>query len=610
VLPAALDSAPVRTLRGWITRAPGLALLAVALAAAAALYAPTIDRGLVNYDDPRLYTENFVVQRPSLASVRTIFFDLDVDSPGRWSLTPEYLPVRDLSVMLDYAVWGDAYAGFHLTNVLLYLAAIALVFAMLDGFGIDRKLAGVAVLLWALHPTHAESVAWLSERKGVLAIAFAAAAGAAYARFRAGRGAGWLAAATLATVAAVWSKAPAAFAIAALAGLELVLPARRASRRRALVGLGAMALAGGLAFAPVLAMAARAEVVGGASAIPGGRLAAVLGVHGHYLEVGAMAVPNAITYPIASAGPTPAQIAIGALGLGALAAALAWRRRVPRAVQAAAVIWVLGWLPVSHLVLPLHMVAVADRYAMLMTLGAALAAAVALARIPSRPIRAVAIAAVAVLAAARAVDAQATWGSPLLLWERAVASDPSNPESWSLYAEALASAGRPDLAEAAVDEGLRHHHAPRLLMRRALLLLDRGDRAGGLALLRQAAEEGEPRAMANLALAERAAGRRDEALRWARLGAERAPRIAHNRSVRGLAALDAGLPGEALAEFRAAHDLEPGAESRINLAIALLALGRPAEAIPHLEGAAADPAYGDRARLLLDEARRRAARVP
>jgi tetratricopeptide (TPR) repeat protein len=215
-----------------------------------------------------------------------------------------------------------------------------------------------------------------------------------------------------------------------------------------------------------------------------------------------------------------------------------------------------------------------------------------------------------VLAGARAFDAQSKWGSPLLLWERAVASDPGNPEAWSLYADALASAGQHALAEAAVAEGLRHRHAPRLLLRQAMLRLERGDRATGIPLLRRAAEEGEPRAMVNLALAERAAGRFEEALRWGRLAAERAPRLAHTRSARGLAALDTHHLDEALAELRAAHELEPDAASRINLALALLALERPAEAIPYLERAIGDPAYGGRARLLLDEARRRAARVP
>lgn len=601
----------------WVTREPGLALLAVALAAAALLYAPTLDRGLVNYDDPWLYSGNYVVKDASLASLRTIFLDVDIDSPGRWALAPEYLPVRDLSVMLDYAIWGDAYAGFHLTNLLLYLTALVLVFAMLDGFGLDRTLLGVAVLLWAVHPSHAESVAWLSERKGLLAILFAAAAGVAYARFRAGRGAGWLAAATLATVAAVWSKAPAAFAIAALAGLELALPERRASVRRALAGLGALAVAGGLAFVPVLQMASQAAVVGGESAVPGGRLPAVLGVHGHYLQVAALAVPNAVSYAIESSGPSAVQIVLGALGLAVLAAAgvdlvrarRTGRARLPREVHAAAVIWAFGWLPVSHLLLPLHMVAVADRYAMFMTLGAALAAAAALLRIPKSRVRPVAIAAVALLASVRTFDAQSKWSSSILMWERAVESDPGNAMSWSLYSEALVQLGRPDLAEAAVAEGLRHTSSPRLLNRQAMLMLDRGDRAAGLPILRQAAEAGEGRAMANLALIELEAGHLDEATAWARRGAQRDPYLAHTRRICGRVALTAGRLDEALAEFSAALRLEVTAANRINLALALLALRRPAEAIPYLEAAAGDAVHGAGARRLLDDARRQAGRV-
>src|SRR5262249_51827136 len=124
-----------------------LVLLALALAAAAAIYAPTLARGLVTYDDPWLYQDNFVVGHPSWHALRVVFFDLDPHAPERYALGAEYLPVRDLSVMLDVALWGDAYGGFHLTNLLIYLASIALVFAVLDGFGVDRTIAGLAVLI-------------------------------------------------------------------------------------------------------------------------------------------------------------------------------------------------------------------------------------------------------------------------------------------------------------------------------------------------------------------------------------------------------------------------------------------------------------------------------
>ncbi len=182
-----------------LRRDPGLACTVLAIVLAAALYAPTLGRGLVNYDDPWLVHDNFIVQHPSLASLHAIFLDTSRDT--RFVLGAEYLPVRDLSVMLDAAIWDDTYAGYHATSLALYLGAIAAWFAALSAFGIDRRIAGVAVLVWAVHPTHAESVAWLAERKGVLAALFAALAMLGYARFRSGRGVPSLVLAALAAVA-------------------------------------------------------------------------------------------------------------------------------------------------------------------------------------------------------------------------------------------------------------------------------------------------------------------------------------------------------------------------------------------------------------------------
>jgi hypothetical protein len=203
--------------------------LVAALVVAALLYAPTLGRGLTNYDDPWLYAANHVVQQPSWASLRMIFGDLD--ATHRYVLGAEYLPVRDLSVMLDYALFGDWYPGFHAMSLAIYLGAIALWYAALRAFGIERNLAGLALLVWAIHPSHAESVAWLAERKGVLAMMFAGAAALGYARYRGGARVRWLVLAALSAGCAVWSKAPAAFAIAALVPLECVLPGRVTWRR-------------------------------------------------------------------------------------------------------------------------------------------------------------------------------------------------------------------------------------------------------------------------------------------------------------------------------------------------------------------------------------------
>ena len=587
---------------------PGLALLVLAMALAAALYAPTLGRGLVNYDDPWLLRDNWIVQDLSWASLRTIWFDLD--SPRRFVLTPEYLPVRDMSVMLDYAVWGERYAGFHLTNVCLYLASIALWFGALAALGIERKVAGLCVLLWAVHPSHAESVAWLSERKGLLAMAFAGACALGYARFRAGQGTRWLVLAAVAAVCAVWSKAPGAFAVAALAALEWIAPAARRSWRRSLIGLGVIAAVAGLAFVPVLVLASSARVVGSEVNAPDGRLAMVVGVHGFYLRGAALALRNAVSYPIATVGPSLLDLVLGALGLAAmLALALAPRRgwwRPPREARAGATIWLVGWLPIGHLILPLQMVLVADRYLLFPTLGFALLAAAALSRIPRGIAQRALLAAVVVAAAARTFDAQANWRDPTTLWQRATASNPGDGSAWAMYVEALADEHRrgadPALVDAILEQALLRTRSPRLVMHQALLVLGR-DRARGLALMREAAERGDPTAASNYALLLLDEARLDDALRWARAGAAARGNAHAHRSL-GKVALAAARVEEAHRAFERAYTLEPhSCANRINMALVLLELDRAADAIPHLEACVNDPALGAGAGGLLRRAR-------
>lgn len=588
-----------------VRRDPGAALCALAVALAIALYASTLGRGIVNYDDASLYRDNWIVQHASWESLRTIWFELD--GPHRFTLSPEYLPIRDTSVMIDFAIWGDAWGGFHATNLALYLAAIVLWFFALVELGVDRTVAGLAVLLWAVHPSHAESVAWLAERKGLLGVMFAGACTLGYARFRAGRSIGWLVLAMLCAVCAVWSKALAAFAIAALAGFELALPARRVAWRRSLSGLGAIALVGGLAFVPVLYLAAHANVVGTGVAAPAGRVEMVLGVLGFYMRMGAMTVKNAIAYPLSTHGPSIVDMVLGALALIGLALlAIAPRQlRVPPAVRAGAFVWIFAWLPASHLVLPLQMIYVADRYLLIPSLGLALMAAAALCRAPLRARARQLLAGAIVLAAAlRTLDAQANWRDDLTLWERAVASDPDSGETWSMYVQALDEAGAAEAAWTAVEEGLARDRTPRLVMRKANMLIARGDRAAGVALMREAAEANEPRAMANLALLLDADGKHAEALDWARR-ADGIP-YAHTHRVHGKLALAAGLASEALAAFRAAYELDRAdANNQYNLALALIATGAPSDALPLLVQCAKAPATAASCRAQLANYQRR-----
>lgn len=562
----------------------------------AVLYAPTLGRGLVNYDDPWLVRDNWLTSHLSLHALGAICCDLS--RPTRFVLGAEYLPVRDVSIVLDAAVWGSWYGGYHLTSLLLYEAAIVAWFLALCAFGFERRLVGIAVLLWALHPAHAESVAWIAERKGVLAALFSGLAALGFAKWRAGARAGSIAMAAVCAVLAVWSKAPSVFALASLGGLELVLPAR-ASWRRSLVGLGIVGAAALVAFVPVLITAAHLGVVEGDVVGPPPGASLALGLHGFYTQLAVAAVKNAPSYPIATAGPTTLDLVLGAVSLLAFVALL--HPRVRSEARAGAVVWLVGFIPLSRLVLPVRGVVLADRYLLVPSLGIALAVAAGVSLLREPRLRVALVCALVLALAMRTLDAQANWRNPVTLWQRAVAVNPRDGDAWSMYAEALDDAGESQQAIEAVLRGRHQTSSPRLIMREALIVLEHGSREQGEKLMRKAAEGGEPRAMTNLALLELTDGQTAEALSWARKGAAASPLYANGQRIHGKVALAAHEPAEALAAFQQALALEPdSAANQLNLALALLELGRKAEARPYLEAVSHDPGLGARARSLLE----------
>ena len=562
----------------------------------AVLYAPTLGRGLVNYDDPWLVRDNWLTSHLTVHSLSAICCDLS--RPTRFVLGAEYLPVRDVSILVDSAVWGSWYGGYHLTSLLCYEAAIVAWFFALCAFGFERRLVGIAVLLWALHPTHAESVAWIAERKGVLAALFCGLAALGYARWRGGARVRWIVGAAVCAVLAVWSKAPSVFALASLAGFELVLPGRVSWRKR-LVGLGVVGAAALAAFVPVLVTAAHLGVVEGSVVGPPPGPGLALGLHGFYVRLAVAAMKNSPSYPIATAGPAMLDDVIGGVALLAIAALL--HPRVRAEARAGAVLWLVGFVPLSRLVLPVRGVVLADRYLLVPSLGLALCVAAAIMLLREPRLRAALMCALVLALAMRTLDAQANWRDPVTLWQRAVAVNPTDGDAWSMYAEALDDSGEPQQAIEAVLRGMRHTSSPRLVMREALIVLEHGQRDQGVKLMRTAAQGGEPRAMTNLALLELADGHTADALAWARKGAAASPLYANGQRIHGKIALAAHEPAEALAAFQQALALEPeSAANQLNLALALIELGRKAEARPYLEAVSHDPGLGLRASALLE----------
>ena len=155
----------------------------LALAAAVlAVYSPVVGFDFVNLDDPLYVYENPHVRGGiTPEGIRWAFMNLDANF---WH------PLTWLSHMLDWHLFGPAASGHHATSLLLHIANTLLLFLALSRLtGRLRESAAVAAL-FALHPLHVESVAWISERKDVLSTFFFMLTLLAYPRYVENRSAG------------------------------------------------------------------------------------------------------------------------------------------------------------------------------------------------------------------------------------------------------------------------------------------------------------------------------------------------------------------------------------------------------------------------------------
>ncbi|HEX3703196.1 MAG TPA: tetratricopeptide repeat protein [Vicinamibacterales bacterium] len=147
----------------------GAALVAMVFA----VFGPTIGDSFFTFDDPSYVTDNALVQR-----------GLTLDG-ARWALTTSdffyWHPLTWLSHMMDCQLFGLNSAGHHVTNVVIYALTTLLVFAAFAYMTGAFWRSGLVAALFAVHPLHVEPVAWIAERKELLAGFFWFAAILAYA---------------------------------------------------------------------------------------------------------------------------------------------------------------------------------------------------------------------------------------------------------------------------------------------------------------------------------------------------------------------------------------------------------------------------------------------
>lgn len=140
-------------------------LILTALAGATlAVYWQVQYHGFINYDDPLYVTDNPMVRNG--LSWEGLLWAFRSTQVSNWH------PLTWLSHMLDVEIFGKNPAGHHLTSLFFHLANTLLLFLVLKEMTAASWRSALVAAMFALHPLHVESVAWVAERKDVLSAFF------------------------------------------------------------------------------------------------------------------------------------------------------------------------------------------------------------------------------------------------------------------------------------------------------------------------------------------------------------------------------------------------------------------------------------------------------
>ena len=124
------------------------------------LYRPVQSFDFVNYDDRIYVTDNRHVHGGlSMEGLRWSFATFHA---GNWH------PLTWISHMADFETYKLKAGGHHWTSVLIHTASVLLLFLVLSGMTGALWCSALVAVLFAIHPLHVESVAWVAERKDVL----------------------------------------------------------------------------------------------------------------------------------------------------------------------------------------------------------------------------------------------------------------------------------------------------------------------------------------------------------------------------------------------------------------------------------------------------------
>ena len=127
------------------------------------VYRRTLDNGFVWDDIPYLLENRHVHDGLTLAGMKWAFTSME---RCNWH------PLTWISTMVDCGLYGPKPWGHHLTSVLFHAANSVLLMLVLTRMTGSIRRSGLVAALFAVHPLHVESVAWIAERKDVLSTFF------------------------------------------------------------------------------------------------------------------------------------------------------------------------------------------------------------------------------------------------------------------------------------------------------------------------------------------------------------------------------------------------------------------------------------------------------
>jgi protein O-mannosyl-transferase len=148
----------------------------ILIIAVAAIYGKVAGYGFIDFDDNIYITKNPMIQKGLTTDGLSCAFTACAftESIAIWH------PLTWVSWLIDYRLYGLNPGGYHVTNVLFHIANTLLIFLILNRITRAPWRSALVSALFALHPLHVESVAWVAERKDVLSAFFGLLATGAY----------------------------------------------------------------------------------------------------------------------------------------------------------------------------------------------------------------------------------------------------------------------------------------------------------------------------------------------------------------------------------------------------------------------------------------------